>query len=320
MRTFVRILGFVGLALIAPSVSYAAEKADLRPKFKEGQTTYFRDATKITQSMAMGEQTMEVPMNIESGMRVKVVQVRPEGGATVELTYLYVSFEGGPPQMPMSYDSRKKDAAANPMLSGLGGLVDKPITLTLSAGGKVEKVEGTERIKSSVAAGGPAAQIVENMVSDDSLRKLRLYPSEGAPNPAEVGATWKEETETDMGGMATVVINANYTLKKIDSASNTAEIESSSTYKTKATEGAPSMVSIEDSKSQGHTTADLKTGELTRATEDTEMSMKFNAPGAPEGGTKMKQKIHSTVERVALSDLNLPAEAPEKKPETPEKK
>ncbi len=312
----------MAVCLIGPAAA-RAESVDLRPKFAADRVTHYRNTAKSKESVNMAGQAMEGGTDIDMGIRMKVLKVLPDGGAEVELTYMYVAFDGSTMGMAMKHDSRKPKEENEPsMISGIGGIVGVPLVLTVSPGGQVSSIVGLDKLYAAAAG----AMFVQQLISEETLKDLPMFATRNAPNPVEVGGKWEDQSEIEvpqLGG--SIVSKVNYALKGVSADENTADIAVESTLSLTHQGGAvpPGMIKMDQGKSTGRMTWDLATGELLKSHGETDTVISFSTAGGGgegEGGGKMTQKLIETTERVSLKDLNLPSQgaAPAERPDKKE--
>lgn len=302
MKSITLRLGLSGLLAIVWTAGAAAGSADLRPKFTNGQVTYFRTTTNMVQTMKMGEQPTEMKMIVEIGVRLAVKRVHEDGGADVEYTTLYIYMDGGLPQMPMKFDSRiPKISGGNPMLGGLSAMIDNPIVFSVSASGSIKEVKGIDEAFKSVPP------MMSGMFSEETLRQQygSFCPGRKASSPTKTGATWKDGWKVAMPMAGTLISSVDYTLDRIDAVKNTAAITMKSVTRMEAVkDGAPATFTIKEGKGSGRLIWDLSKGELVRSEGEQRLIMVM--AGAPTGQEMtIEQDIKTTTERVALTAFKL---------------
>jgi hypothetical protein len=197
---------------------------DLRPKFQPGQELYFQERVTADQSTAMpdGAQVKAIT-EIEVGLAMVVKQTSPEGGAVVTLELTYLRMRRDSPHMPMNFDTRDPESLRTfPMAYLFKGLTNQPVTLTLSAAGKVEKAEGFDKLGQAM---GLFRHMMEQVFSEKAIDQMPLFPGANAPQPTPTGAAWNDETEVPLPmGMGALAVRTGYQLAEVDAAANRAQI------------------------------------------------------------------------------------------------
>ncbi len=304
-RSRITEFGLTG-ALVTLCASVAtADSADLRPKFQKDRITYYRTVTKITQRMETPRRFMEQDINREFGIRLTVKQVHPDGGADLEYAMLYVAMDTGLPQSTLNIDTRKPaDSASDPEFNDLSAVMNRPILLHISGDGKVKGFTGAEVVLEALPRG------MAHLITEDTLRKdqhLRM-PGRKAAHPTKLDGKWEDQSETPFPG-GKLIHSIGYTLKGIDSKAHTAEIVAESVLRFEPAKDVRVAVSVEDAKSSGRLTWDLAKGELVRSESEVHIALKMGrSSGQSDGGMSTQHTTKTTTERVALKDLNLPAD------------
>jgi hypothetical protein len=288
-----------------------ADGADLRPKFEKGRVTLYRQVMALDQVMTMpGGQEMKIPMKTESGISLRVAEVAEDGSAKVELSMLFLKLDSEMPHMQLQLDTRDPESLAKtPMGRVLPGLLNKPVTLSVSASGELTDVEGFDRITADL---GPARQFVEGIFSEEAVKQMPLYQTAKAKHPTDAGDTWEDEFEIALPmNMGTLQVRTQYTLGTIDAKAKLAAIPAvmTTTLKaptTQAQQPAGMGLTNVDGKSTGVVRWDLDAGELIGSTMEGQMVMEM-AMGGPQ---KITQKTEVVLERVDRKALELPAQPP----------
>lgn len=280
-----------------------AESADLRPGLQEGRTTYYRIGTEVTQKFGTLEPLNEMPLSMETEVRLKVLRVLP-GGADVEYTILYLRTAGGFSNLPMTFDSGNPDArGTNPGLIGLINVINKPVVLQVSADGVIQKAKGLSALSESIPSE------ISGLLSEDILRRHQqsMFPGRGAPNPVNVGSTWENKVKSPMPPAGEVFRFAEYTLKRIDPTEQTAHIDMRMTMELRPfKEGTSGEYLLREGKGSGRLTWDLVTGELLHSEIEEHMRLQMGGPDARPGTRlNMTHTSTTTTDRVTPEKLNV---------------
>jgi len=303
LNTNVSATATVLLLSAAWSGAAGAESADLRPGFKEGRTTYYRLATKVTQKFGNLEPLNEIPLLMDAEVRLKVLRVHP-GGADVEYTILYLRTDGGFSNLAMTFDSGNPDrGGANPALVGLINVINKPIVLQVSMDGAIQEAKALSTIAESIPSE------ISGLLSEDIIRRHQqsLFPGRRAPNPVKVGSTWQSQARSAMPPAGEAVRSMEFTLKRIDSTAQAAHIDMRMTMKLKPADGGTAdEYRLQEGKGSGRLTWDLATGELLRSEIEEHMSLQMGEPDAhPSAQLNMIHTSTTTTERVTPDKLNV---------------
>ena len=116
------------------------ETVDLKFKLPAGSSYKFTTTTDQSIDQTMGASTTSMKQSIIFEMLYKVKSVN-NGVADIDVSYdrIKMGMAGG--GMDMKWDSRDS-AGNNPMLSGMGALLNKPFQMQTNATGKVVSVTG----------------------------------------------------------------------------------------------------------------------------------------------------------------------------------
>jgi RNA polymerase sigma factor (sigma-70 family) len=113
----------------------------------------------------------------------------------------------------VEFDSTKEARHHNPLAAFLRGLVGSELQVTLTRGGKVQKVEGRDAIIKKLSAANPnLGTVLEQVLSEAAIRHaaqecFAALP-EGAVRP---GATWTRKTQEDMSPVGSYRATGRYT-------------------------------------------------------------------------------------------------------------
>ncbi len=305
MRQGVLKSGVASALVLGWMAGAVAQSVDLRPKFTKGRATCYHTSMETVQVMTSGGQPTEMTTTADTAICLTVKRVRPDGGADVEYSTLYLAMDGGRPQMPVKFDTRNpKDPTSNPLFSGLTSLTDNTVMLSISAAGTIEKVSGVEKIVKSLPPG------LSDVFSKRMLLRMHesFSPGRQTQRPVKVGATWKDRSTTPMPPLGMLVNSLEFALQGINAKTERAEISMESVLNSEAVEGSPPTgYSIRDGKSSGRMTWDLKAGELVRSETQIQMTLLMgSADVLPGQGMTITHTVRTTIERVARKNLVLP--------------
>jgi hypothetical protein len=328
-----RIVSAAGLSVWLGVSTASGAEADLRPKFQPGQELYFQERVVADQTTGMPDGAqIKATTEIEVGLAMAVKQTPPDGGAVLTLELAYLRMRRDSPQLPMNFDTRDPESLrAFPMAHLFKGLMNQPVTLIVSAAGKVETVEGFQKLGQSM---GPFKHMMDQVFSETAIKHMPLFPAANAPHPTPTGASWMDETEVPLPmGMGELAVRTEYELADVDAAANRADI--ACTISTKLKEKDPqatqpvTMMGFKtlEGKGKGVIHWDLAAGGLVSSafTQTVVFEMEM-VPGQP---IKTDQDARVTFDRVAREAMQLekttkpesestsqPAENPEKPSES----
>lgn len=183
-----RILAPLTLVLVMFASPLLAQTINLRPNWKEGETVAFNMKTSSTLNMRanqVGLDTKQVTKQ-DIGMTLRVLQVRPEGGAEVELTFDHVAVEIEQVAGTAKYDSRNPDPTS-PLSMPLSPLLTMKLKLTFDSDGRLTMIRGNDAAQSGV--GG---QILLSIAGTETIGRrvgFLTSPRRGV-STAKVGDSW----------------------------------------------------------------------------------------------------------------------------------
>lgn len=312
-----RIVSAAGLSLSLGVAAASSAEVDLRPKFQPGQELYYQELVAADQTMDMPDGSrIKATTEIEVGLAMVVKQAPPEGGAVLTLELAYLRMRRDSPQLPIRFDTRDPASLkAFPMAHLFKGLINQPVTLTVSDTGKVEKIEGFQKLGRSM---GPFEHVMDQIFSEKAIEHMPLFPAAKAPHPTPIGSTWMDEIEVPLPmGMGALTVRTDYELTEVDAAANRAEI--TCTILTKLKEKDPQTTQplttigfkTLEGKGKGVIHWNLAAGGLVSSafTQTVVYEMEM-APGQP---IKTDQDARVTFDRVAPAALKL---EPTTKPES----
>lgn len=203
-----------------------SDTVDLKMNLQPGDKyAYVMDMKMSIEQTAMG-QTMKTDQDM---VMESTYDVTAGEGTDKKFTISYdrISMSMKNPMMSMEYDSKeggKKDS----MLNGMGMMLNKPFTMTVTEKGDIKKIEGLDQIIASVGTTGtPQAEIIRKQVgamfNDTAIRSmmqqsLNIYPDK----PVKTGDTWTKVMTINMGPIGMKIDN---TYKLVSVTGGTAKVE-----------------------------------------------------------------------------------------------
>ncbi|NUQ67696.1 MAG: hypothetical protein HUU18_05395 [Phycisphaerales bacterium] len=261
------LLAGLSFMAAAPSPCSGAEtlqrqegrKINLRPKFTKGQeiryTMRLDASTKLAGEAAPGD-GQRIEQDI--GLLLRVRDVSPETGASVDLVYESLKFKLTQGDTVMDFDSTKparKDEPADAMLRPIVGLT---LELKIDKDGNITSVSGGEKL-----AAGPGAMLANNFTGADVIRSLmgRVMTLRRGTGEASVGESWTDE-DVIASMMGDMKITTTTTLKSMNGATATLGLRGVfGLSPTGGTTGLPS-ISVKDSTYTGEAQWNTETGTL----------------------------------------------------------
>ncbi|HZO89937.1 MAG TPA: DUF6263 family protein [Chthonomonadaceae bacterium] len=161
----------------------------------------------ITQTI--NGQEIKLNQTIGMGFRFNVLNVTPDGAASMKITYRSVRFRMEGPQGVMEYDSEHPPATLPPGMQGFAAMVGQSFTMLITPEGRVLEVKGMDALvqrvldKSGVPE-GPARASMEKMLKqtfgEEGFKEMMgqmvgIYPSQ----PVNIGDTWMQHVALTRG-------------------------------------------------------------------------------------------------------------------------
>ena len=230
MNTFKTKFHFLGLflALVLFSCN-SKEKYNLEYKLAEGDN--FKQSMKIASTISQMGQKMQMDMDVSLLFDIKKLE---NDIYTVELSYEKIKMDMDMGMAKISFDSETDTEFAtledmSPIFRAMTGV---PMTIQMSKKGKVQSVNGFEKIVESMTQSIDAE--IEEAVKDQILSQMQGQFSEEAVQslftnissyfPQEdvaIGDSWVSQSTIDNNGMQ-MTSTLNLTLKNVEG--NTAEL------------------------------------------------------------------------------------------------
>ncbi len=209
-RMIVAVLA--GSLIVAASAGAQNEKLDLRPHWKQGQTSAYRviSERKLSAQITgpMGDNQSSATMRVEGEVAWEVLEASPDGGGVARLTTRKMQFSmTNDKGRTLTADERRADEEIKEMRNLIKAYVDTPITAHIAADGTIEKLEGLDDMQSR--AGELGESITENDLKD-MVRETVLLS--GATDAMQMGDSWKHEYQTTVTGKAEAQVKLRYEL------------------------------------------------------------------------------------------------------------
>jgi hypothetical protein len=191
--------------------SGGSDTVNLKMNFAPGtKYAYVMDMKMNMEQSAMG-QSMKTDQNM---IMESTYDVSAGEGTDKKFTISYdrIAMTMKNPMMNMEYDSKeggKKDS----LLNGLGMILNKPFTMTVTEKGEIKKIEGLDNIIQSVGTtGNPQDEAMRKQIAstfnDTAIRSmmqqsLNIYPDK----TVKPGDTWTKTMSVNMGPIAMKIDN-----------------------------------------------------------------------------------------------------------------
>lgn len=208
------------------STTGSGEAVTLKFNFQPGtKYQYIMDSKQIIKQSPMGtEMTVNQDMTMQS-----TYEVNGDDNGNKKLTVFYdrVMMKTAAAGMNLEYDSQDS-TKQDPMLKSLGGMINKPFSMTVTPSGEITKVEGlSEILNGMVDPSDPNAatirQQLEGAFNDSAVRNMMqqsiyIYPDK----PVKPGDTWTRKFSMNMGPFS---MNMDNNFKLVSADGTTAHVE-----------------------------------------------------------------------------------------------
>ncbi|HYE02934.1 MAG TPA: DUF6263 family protein [Phycisphaerales bacterium] len=188
----------------------AAGGIDLRPKFRQGDVHRFK-----LEIHTAGQNTLGGAPGLDDGgggevdLKQTIVLVlrvtrADQEGATLEMVYESLKLQGTGPMGPMNFDSTKPGAPDDGMGALLGGVVGRPVTVSVGPDGAITKVEGAEALMPLSGATGGTAE-AKSVLGP-------IFTSKGSSGRARVGEKWTNVDHFNLGALGRLRMTTEHRL------------------------------------------------------------------------------------------------------------
>ncbi len=204
---------FAAAALLVPAFAQENKPANLAWKFEAGKTFYQTMTTETKQSMkVMGS---DVNQNQKQTFYFSWTPVKQETDKSwtikqkIEGVAMDIDIGGN----KITFDSTKDQNQSNPLSDFFKALVGSEFTLTVSADGKVTKVEGRDEfVKKLTQANTQMGPLLNQILSDEALKQMADPTFAAVPNKeVKKGDTWNKDSKLAMGPIGSYTTKYTYT-------------------------------------------------------------------------------------------------------------
>jgi hypothetical protein len=218
MKPLMSIAAVAGVLMLAASCKNN-EPVDLKLNLKPGsQYAYTIQTNTTTEQKPMG-QSISSTQHVTMEMTYAVGEA--EGAnQRLSVTYDRLAMDMSSPMGTLSYDSRDS-AKSDPRLAVVGGMLNKPFTMTVTPEGEIKSVEGLDAILRSIGdstteEGLAVQQQMAATFNDTAVRSLMRQSLDIFPgHPVKPGDTWTKTYKMNMNVMQMTVDNV-FTLKSVE--------------------------------------------------------------------------------------------------------
>lgn len=166
------------------------EPVNLRPQWREGQTSRYEVSTQRVQrqSMQAGDRRREQQVTLQSDAEVTwhVRRVHADGGAECEMTIDWMQITARSEQGEQLNDSRRASGDTPPVHDMLRAMAGTPIEVRVAPDGSIQGISGTDAIRRQLEFEHMAPQDLDFIESASKLATLI-----GAPVAAGAGDQWQ---------------------------------------------------------------------------------------------------------------------------------
>jgi hypothetical protein len=272
----------------------AAQTDALRLNWKQGETLRYRqiiESTVVMSGLPGGDMT--VTNSVAQVQPMTVEKVDADGTATIRTTTESIKMDIATPMGTMTYDSTSKTPPSDPMMATManvmGGTLGQPLTIVITADGRVKSVTGgsamLEKIKAKAAGMDLSAMgDLEKQFSDEAMRAAFDQGFGSLPGrPIKTGETWTDTVKLP-NPMGDMTITATYTMQGIETVNGRPLTKITHTSKIVGGGGemGPMSTQLGSGTGSGEMLFDHRLGRVQRAVYLVSMPMTLSMPG-PDG-------------------------------------
>ncbi len=290
-----------------------ARTIDLRPRFTLGQEIRFEIALSDREIPKPGEKPAPKPQanapktstfTEEVGLRLKVTQVDPDGGGTLDATFDSFKMRGNGPLGEIDFDSTRAPKQGDPLEEVLRPIVKTSLKIQVDRDGEVRTI-------TPQGEGGPAASLGQAFTGRDMFRSLVgpiSSPRRGATS-ASVGESWTEESNMT-GSAGTWTLEVTKTLRSVQGSRATIDMKGRVKLDPASLSGAPGANARSDTVYDGQAIWNTELGMVERFESRLRSSVGLlagignlgdlggGAGGIGEDGAESSPSLHETTVRV----------------------
>ena len=313
MKTLAAMIVLIGWL---PATAGAAARVELAPRFRTDDETHYISRSVVNHKVQVDEAGVaeSVVVRTEAAMTLTVTDVDSKGSAELvwQLRYVALSTDGAVPgiEEALDYDSRDPARTGSPLAPMFSRLIERPVTIRVDASGRVLDFQGVD----TVGLAGPLGALAQGFFSRQAFEQLPLFVTSGAPSPARARTKWSKSTRVEMPlGVGSLVMDQDFTVKRIDARRKTAAIEMKGVI-AKGTGTGPGAggvgpvnpaqaLTVDDGTVAGEYHWDFAAGRLESAETQLELATTLDTP---LGRMKLRQDMTSSVRRTNPKDAGLP--------------
>jgi hypothetical protein len=269
----------------------AGKKYAMRMEFEQGTET----------KLPSQPQPMKVEVKLAQDFDFSVLKELDNGGKELELEFENETMDvlqGG--RSVMSFDSTQRPAqdTNNPVAPIMRAMIGARIQYFTDADGKVEKVDGVDKLMSRIAAGAKPQQqaMFKQMFSKDTLKQYGSFADMMPNRMVNVGESWSVKRDI-VSGVGNLTVDMKYTFKNWEQHGDRkcAHIEAAGDISSKGVSTATgAAVEIEQGKISGDVWFDPDLGMIVDIVNDQNMTLKITTR-AQTMTPQLNQKIRVTL-------------------------
>ena len=307
-----RVIGALCM-IVGVTGAASGQAVTLQYQWSKGEVIRYRfvqEGTTNISGLPGGVGTMDVHVTMSQVLCTTVEDVTADGIATLSYLYESARFEMKSPMGVIVYDSESKDApAAGAIPETLGrsmsALIGESFVVVMTRLGRVEKVEGMDRVFDKMFKSLPPdpsltqmVQSIKSSFSDDALRGIfgqshAMFPD----RPLSSGDSWEDQTTVTNPLTGAQTVTSTFTLQTIEDSAGSRVARIATTLTIKPDPGAAPIAPIGlkmqpgDSSGDGEFTFDIARGRLNRSTIRTTTPLEMTVPRADGSTMNMKTVV-----------------------------
>lgn len=211
----------LAVALTACARQGSAQQVTLRWGYEEGTEFVYR-MNNYTQTELSPDQGISV-FEQALTMRWSVLEVAPNGDATVRITTERVQINMESPMLNLTYDSETDEVPDNPQAKIFSAMVGTSYTIVIGPEGTVKSLEGMDQLREAVleAMGSEMAGIADTMIgqmfNDETMTSMMQGSIQTFPERAiGPGDTWSTSSSFPIPMLGTMRASLDFTLERIE--------------------------------------------------------------------------------------------------------
>lgn len=291
----------LGIFVLSAAMSTSAEaQKQFRWKFSQGDSYSVEVTQNLTQTVVIGDQTVEIPAKIAMTLTWEVDSVEDDGVAELLQTVDRVTVKMTIPGIgkDVQYDSSSKDeptAVIAPIADVIQPMIGVEFSQKMDASGRVLEVN----VPKDAFKGLQSNQLLSQLFSGESFKQMIGKASPVFPAEA-IGKshTWQNEA-TQKTPLGNITLASKYTYegeqKKGDESLDKFSVSVTMGFESNGSRG--SKVQITDQESKGSMWFDQAAGFLTESSLQQTVGMKVTS-----GDTIVNQTIESTMTMTVVKE------------------